>query len=104
MGGYGWIQCNDGSGSVFVHFSDINGEGFRTLEAGEAVRFKMVATDISVKSKKASASKRTNSTRRAPAKKTTAKKAPAKSAKKMSSKKAPVRKAGKAAKRSRSRK
>ncbi|MDM7914562.1 MAG: cold-shock protein [Candidatus Eisenbacteria bacterium] len=37
--GYGFIQAEDGSGDVFVHFSVIDGEGFRSLAEGDAVEF-----------------------------------------------------------------
>ncbi|HID62120.1 MAG TPA: cold-shock protein [Anaerolineae bacterium] len=36
--GYGFIQREDGE-DVFVHFSAIQAEGFRTLEEGERVEF-----------------------------------------------------------------
>ena len=36
--GYGFISREQG-GDVFVHFSAIQGGGFRTLEEGEAVEF-----------------------------------------------------------------
>ncbi len=38
--GYGFIQQSEGS-DVFVHFSSIEGEGFRTLAEGEAVEFEV---------------------------------------------------------------
>jgi CspA family cold shock protein len=36
--GYGFITCDEG-GDAFVHYSDIAGDGFRTLEEGQAVEF-----------------------------------------------------------------
>lgn len=37
--GYGFIELEDGSGDVFVHFQDIVGEGYKTLNEGERVSF-----------------------------------------------------------------
>ena len=39
--GYGFIEREDG-GDVFVHFSAIQNEGFKTLEEGQAVEFDVV--------------------------------------------------------------
>lgn len=36
--GYGFITADDGT-DVFVHHSDIQGEGFKSLEEGDAVEF-----------------------------------------------------------------
>lgn len=36
--GYGFITAEDGS-ELFAHFSAIQGEGFKTLEEGQAVTF-----------------------------------------------------------------
>ncbi|MDO5701947.1 MAG: cold-shock protein [Lachnospiraceae bacterium] len=36
--GYGFITGEDGK-DVFVHFSAIQGEGFKSLEEGQAVEF-----------------------------------------------------------------
>ncbi|GKT07226.1 cold-shock protein [Desulforhabdus sp. TSK] len=38
--GYGFIET-DGQGDVFVHYSAIDGSGFRTLTEGEPVRFEV---------------------------------------------------------------
>ena len=37
--GFGFISNDDGSGDVFVHFSAIQGQGFRTLQEGQKVTF-----------------------------------------------------------------
>ncbi len=39
--GYGFIERPDGA-DVFVHFSAIQGSGFRTLSEGQAVAFDVV--------------------------------------------------------------
>lgn len=39
--GYGFITPADGSPDVFVHFSVIEGEGFKTLTEGQTVQFEM---------------------------------------------------------------
>ena len=39
--GYGFIARTDGD-DVFVHFSAIQGSGFRTLAEGQAVEFEVV--------------------------------------------------------------
>lgn len=38
--GYGFISVENGN-DVFVHFSAIQGEGFKTLEEGQAVEFEI---------------------------------------------------------------
>lgn len=37
--GYGFITPEDGSADVFVHFSAIDGTGYRNLEEGQRVEF-----------------------------------------------------------------
>lgn len=39
--GFGFISIEDGN-DVFVHFSSIQGNGFRTLEEGQHVTFDVV--------------------------------------------------------------
>jgi len=41
--GYGFIELDDGSGDIFVHFSAITGEGFKTLNEGEKVSFEVAS-------------------------------------------------------------
>lgn len=38
--GYGFIE-QEGGEDVFVHFSSISGEGFKTLKEGEPVEFEV---------------------------------------------------------------
>lgn len=56
--GYGFISSNEGSDDVFVHFSAIIGDGFKTLRKGQKVSYdietdpkssnKMRAVNVSV--------------------------------------------------------
>ncbi len=39
--GYGFIESDDGN-DVFVHYSAIAGDGFKTLDEGQKVRFDVV--------------------------------------------------------------
>ena len=40
--GYGFISQNDGE-DLFVHFSEIKMDGFKTLDEGQKVEFDLVA-------------------------------------------------------------
>jgi CspA family cold shock protein len=40
--GYGFIEREDGGGDVFVHFSAIQEQGFKTLTEGQKVQFDIV--------------------------------------------------------------
>jgi CspA family cold shock protein len=42
--GYGFIEQPEG-GEIFVHFSSIVGEGFRTLSEGEQVEYELNETE-----------------------------------------------------------
>ena len=39
--GYGFITPEDGSKDVFVHYSSIGGDGFKSLKEGQAVEFEI---------------------------------------------------------------
>ena len=39
--GYGFIE-QEGGGDVFVHFSAVQGDGFKTLNKGQEVKFEVV--------------------------------------------------------------
>ena len=39
--GFGFIEV-DGGGDVFVHHTDIQGEGFKSLTEGQSVKFEIV--------------------------------------------------------------
>ncbi len=42
--GFGFIEREDGD-DVFVHFSAIQGDGFKTLEEGQTVTYDVVESD-----------------------------------------------------------
>jgi len=43
--GYGFIQQETGGPDVFVHFSSIQADGFKTLAEGQEVEFEMETGD-----------------------------------------------------------
>ena len=42
--GYGFIKDEEGK-DIFVHFSSINSDGYKTLEEGQKVTYDLVETD-----------------------------------------------------------
>lgn len=40
--GYGFIEPDGGGRDVFVHYSAIQGEGYKTLSEGQAVEFEVM--------------------------------------------------------------
>lgn len=40
--GYGLITPDDGSATVFVHYTAVTGDGFRDLQEGQHVQFETV--------------------------------------------------------------
>lgn len=42
--GFGFIESATASGDIFIHFSAIEGDGFKTLEEGDPVQFEAEET------------------------------------------------------------
>lgn len=42
--GYGFIKDEEGK-DIFVHFSSINSDGYKTLEEGQKVTYELVESD-----------------------------------------------------------
>ena len=42
--GYGYIEPDEGEGDLFVHYTDVEGEGFRSLEEGERVSYEAASS------------------------------------------------------------
>jgi cold shock protein len=39
--GYGFIRLNEGEQDIFVHYTSIKGDGFKSLVEGEEVQFEL---------------------------------------------------------------
>jgi CspA family cold shock protein len=50
--GYGFITPDDGSRDLFVHFSEVQGEGFKSLQEGQAVEYEKIEADKGPKATK----------------------------------------------------
>ena len=50
--GYGFIQQEENERDIFVHYSDIEGDGFRTLNEGDSVEFEPVEGPKGLQAKK----------------------------------------------------
>jgi len=51
--GFGFLEREEGE-DVFVHFSSISGDGFKTLNEGDAVEFELEKTDKGFEAKNVS--------------------------------------------------
>ena len=58
--GFGFIE-RDGGKDVFVHYTAIQGEGFKTLPEGAAVEFELLETDRGPQAANVQVLKNTNS-------------------------------------------
>ncbi len=47
--GYGFISSDSEDENVYVHYSDIDMDGFRTLKEGQDVQFEVVDSDAGLK-------------------------------------------------------
>jgi len=43
--GYGFIEPDGGGRDVFVHYSEIQGEGYKTLSEGQPVEYEIIQGD-----------------------------------------------------------
>lgn len=43
--GFGFVTCDSFEGDIFVHFSVIEGEGYRTLKMGQEVQIEYTDTE-----------------------------------------------------------
>ena len=50
--GFGFIAREGGGADIFVHFSCIDGDGFKTLEEGDRVEYEATESDKGLKASK----------------------------------------------------
>jgi len=50
--GYGFLTQDGGGPDVFVHYSALDGDGFKTLQQGAKVNYEIVNTDKGLAAKK----------------------------------------------------
>ncbi len=43
--GFGFISGSNGGADIFVHYSEIRGDGFKTLEEGDTVEFELAPSE-----------------------------------------------------------
>lgn len=43
--GYGFIVADQGGSDIFVHYSTIQGDGYKTLAPGQDVQFELIKGD-----------------------------------------------------------
>lgn len=49
--GYGFIAGEEGAEDIFVHYSDIEGTGFKALREGDEVEFDIIETSKGLQAK-----------------------------------------------------
>lgn len=49
--GYGFIESNEGTEDIFVHYSAILSDGYKTLVEGQYVDFELIRTDKGLQAK-----------------------------------------------------
>ena len=52
--GYGFIRADEEPGDIFVHYSSVEAEGFRSLNEGDSVEFDLIKSDKGLKAEKVS--------------------------------------------------
>ena len=50
--GYGFIRAEEEPGDIFVHYSSVEAEGFRSLNEGDSVEFDLIKSDKGLKAEK----------------------------------------------------